>query len=739
MSEPIIGVLLLEFDSIYDAEAIRALRAAARELQVHLLCFPGNRLGTDSSYLREFNILYPLAAQVRLDGLICFTDTMRGRFSEEDLAAFFAQFGAIPIVSVGGATPGIPVVKPDNVSGMSELVAHLLRGHGYRRLAYVGGPDDNLDARERLAAFTAAHEAAGVPMSNARVLAGRFLRPDGRAAAQALMGEVELPDALVAANDAMAFEALKAFQEEGVCVPEHIALTGFDDLTSSIAHSPPLTSVRQDIGAQARCAVELVLRRLRGEAVPAETTFPSRVVLRRSCGCFDARGAPTPASSWEQPALAVPALQALEAALDEELGGAAAGTRDAPQAGPLRHALHAIGERYRDGGFELNDVRRMLVHLYAGQRGGPRAADAARVLFEAQSWLLDDERMHVGADYLDRIYPSWLMAVMLRRSLSGGAEFSLGNLLASLRGGLLSMGVRDAYVVLYEAVAQLDASQGEARGALLPERAQLVLGIRDGQPLVAADHERFPVRELLPLPLFRAGEGAMLTVLPLFRQDEHHGLLILDATQPYPVSVEQLREVVSNVVTSAIVMGELERTRELLSHDLQRAQSTNLQLSALSEQDELTGLLNRRGFQNRAGELCTRGARPLLLVVADMDGLKAINDAHGHPAGDAAIVAMAGVLRRSFREGDLIARMGGDEFAVLSEHLSQVAIDDLRARIERQIALANEAAPGPWRLALSVGFAPVQVTDSTHLEQIFATADARLYEDKRRRKAERGT
>ena len=128
------------------------------------------------------------------------------------------------------------------------------------------------------------------------------------------------------------------------------------------------------------------------------------------------------------------------------------------------------------------------------------------------------------------------------------------------------------------------------------------------------------------------------------------------------------------------------------------------------------------------------GSEPLLLMSGDMDGLKAINDRFGHAAGDAAILAMAEVLRGSFRDGDLIARLGGDEFVVLSEHLPQEAQSHIRARIEHRVAQVNVSEGAGWQIGISLGFAKVPITPVTDLDALLAAADVRMYEDKRLRK-----
>ena len=717
VTRPTIGVLLSNYDGPYHAAVLRGLQRAAAELDVHLLCMAGNLLGTEGGYQREFNLLYHLAPRLRLDGLLSLTDSFRGSVAQDQLEAFFRQFGAVPIVGLSGGVPGMPVVKPDNRSGMAELVDHFIRDLGFRRIAFIGGPDDNSDAMERLATFRACHAAAGLAVDPALVLPGRFSRLDGRTAVRTLLAAGTLPEAIIAANDEMAIEAMRTLQEHGVRVPDDVAVAGFDDLASQIDDAPPLTSVRQETTSQAQFALRLLVRHLQGETIPAHTEFPSRLLRRRSCGCAGADAVAGAAASWEHPDLAEQECASLRRALQADLGGE----------GGFAVAFADSARRYRDRGLLSHDLRQMLMQLHRESSATPATA---ALLFEAQSWLVDNDRLQISGHLLERIYPSWLMASVLRRSLSG-PDFALGNILVSLRAGLLSLGASNAYLVLYESVARLHRWDD----CELQAQAQLVLAIRDGKALIASDFERFPVDQLLPMPVFHETGGAMYAVLPLFRQNEHHGLLILDIDHAYSLPLEQLREAVSNLITGSIVMGELDRTRELLRQDLHRAQTSNQQLAALSEHDELTGLLNRRGFLNGAEALVMHGAKPLLLMSGDMDGLKAINDNFGHQAGDAAIIAMADVLRGSFRERDLIARLGGDEFVVLSEHLPHEAQAHIRTRIERRVADFNAAPGQAWKIAISLGFMPAPVGDATKLGALLAAADALLYEDKRRRKA----
>jgi diguanylate cyclase (GGDEF)-like protein len=158
-------------------------------------------------------------------------------------------------------------------------------------------------------------------------------------------------------------------------------------------------------------------------------------------------------------------------------------------------------------------------------------------------------------------------------------------------------------------------------------------------------------------------------------------------------------------------------------------------LLELSHVDELTGLYNRRGFNNLGEQelrLATRERRPVALFFIDLNGMKQINDDLGHEEGDRALADAAGILRSTFRDSDVVARLGGDEFAVLAHDCSTRGSEAVRDRLDAAIADFNAAGRRGYKLSMSVGAVTRLPEDSKPLAELVREADARMYREKRR-------
>jgi two-component system cell cycle response regulator len=149
--------------------------------------------------------------------------------------------------------------------------------------------------------------------------------------------------------------------------------------------------------------------------------------------------------------------------------------------------------------------------------------------------------------------------------------------------------------------------------------------------------------------------------------------------------------------------------------------------------DELTGLKNRGGFDSLAEhtlKIATRKRQRLVLLFVDLDSMKSINDSLGHAEGDAALIDVASLLKETYRDSDLVGRIGGDEFCVLligSDREAQTSVKRLQKAVEGH----NRTANRPYELSLSIGMAAFSPDAPCSVADLMNKADEAMYEDKR--------
>ena len=164
----------------------------------------------------------------------------------------------------------------------------------------------------------------------------------------------------------------------------------------------------------------------------------------------------------------------------------------------------------------------------------------------------------------------------------------------------------------------------------------------------------------------------------------------------------------------------------------------NLRKTAIT--DDLTGLFNRRGFYTLAEQQCklaNRVGKPMHLLFLDIDGFKTINDKFGHGEGDRALVDTANVLRRTFRESDIIARIGGDEFVVLLTEPAESDIDSIIiGNVYRNLIIHNDKDPKRYKLFFSIGVSMYDPAHPCSITELLSMADRLMYEEKIKHKKE---
>lgn len=179
------------------------------------------------------------------------------------------------------------------------------------------------------------------------------------------------------------------------------------------------------------------------------------------------------------------------------------------------------------------------------------------------------------------------------------------------------------------------------------------------------------------------------------------------------------------------ISNTLENFRKLLCLD-----EIVQELDKLYAIDSLTGIYNRNGFKRSSQALfdaCAVEHRQVMVMFADMDGLKHINDNFGHKAGDHAIRSIAAILQESCLRGEIACRFGGDEFFIFGADYSEAAADALRGRINKALEICNRNSDLPYELSVSLGACITVPPKDSSIFQLITVADNRMYEEKKKK------
>lgn len=273
----VVGVILPDLFGEFFSELIRGMDLACRAHGRHLIVSSSH----DDAAVAAAAIR---SMRGRVDGLI----VLSPHLDSSELTGSLT--GRLPVLLMNVEDPHSqqPSMAVDNVGGARTAVEHLLK-LGRCRIAHVGGPAGNVEARQRKQGYVEAVTVAGLEPVVAQ---GEFTQASGFAATSGLLKSGETPDAVFAGNDAMAIGVLLAIQEAGLRCPQDVAVVGFDDVPIAGLVRPGLTTLNVDIAGMGRRAVERLVAEMDGADVTlppaandaAREIITPRLVVRQSCG-----------------------------------------------------------------------------------------------------------------------------------------------------------------------------------------------------------------------------------------------------------------------------------------------------------------------------------------------------------------------------------------------------------------------------------------------------------------------
>jgi DNA-binding LacI/PurR family transcriptional regulator len=272
----VIGLLLNNLHNDFFVPLLNGVEAVVRNKDYNLI------IATYHASSR--NQMQPPIGPHNTDGLLVFSDGL----TDDDLIALNRR--GFPMVLVHRTPPpqvSIPSVTVENVEITKNLIEHLIRVHGKKRILFLRGPISQEDSRWREAGYRSALQENGIPVEEKLILNGEFERNTAyNVINEVLSNEECVPfDAVFTGDDDAAIGVLKSLHEHGVRIPEDVAVTGFDDLGFAPFLNPPLTTVRAPTETVGRIATERLFGLLENNPSNEVMILPTEIIFRRSCGC----------------------------------------------------------------------------------------------------------------------------------------------------------------------------------------------------------------------------------------------------------------------------------------------------------------------------------------------------------------------------------------------------------------------------------------------------------------------
>lgn len=270
-----IGLLLPDLFGEFFSEVLRGSDQTAQQSHYHLV--------VSSSHNNKEEIRAALAMmRGRVDGLVIMSPHIDAETLNENLPQ------ALPVVLLNCyvESSGFDSLNIDNFGGAYQMVKHLL-SHGRKRIAIIKGSEKNFDAAERLRGYRVAMQEAGVEPDSVTEILGSFSEASGYDSVKKILSISPRPTAIFACNDSMAIGALSALRDQGILVPEEMALAGFDDVPIDSYLTPTLTSVQVGIHNLGVRAIETVIHAVRNKNAhrKQQLLLETKLSLRESCGC----------------------------------------------------------------------------------------------------------------------------------------------------------------------------------------------------------------------------------------------------------------------------------------------------------------------------------------------------------------------------------------------------------------------------------------------------------------------
>lgn len=755
---PTIAIMAGNAESEYFNQLIAGFRNCAKEEDVNLVFLMGPHIpryckdilaGSFAwDYEYQFHTVYEYVRYIQPDALIVAYGSL-SHFTKyvPDVDEFVARFKGIPTLVIGDSVedPDVPHLIGGNYSGMKECVRHLVEDHGYRKIAFVGGPKRNYDSNRRLQAYKDVLTEHGIEIDENMIVHGNYTEFVD-AEVEYLLDNYPDLEAIVFANDNMAKGGYRICASRDMRVGHDIAITGFDDGDIAKALEPTLSSVAHSSYMFSYRAVQAALELCKGNK-PKSEEMKAVFNKRESCGCSFSLNEKKEIVSLEE--LRVHIADRVDVIIDELfstipyeryknicklwlgeffseiINMVYEEKQDEINREHFYRSIKKICEHpLVSKRFLLEYIQKVMLELIEYSQEKEQQSQLNAILRFTRRYVHNQEVNALQGSNTDLSRKMWFIPSFTADLINARLDMreQMGYIMARLK----AMGLKSAYLFfgmkefVHKVGGEFHAPDALYLTAYYNEQETVCYAAKE---MVKVDYNGKGIADLL-----LQDKARFYSTYVIFSGEEQYGMMLVEAEQ----------KDFSFALTSSMQLGTLRRIINMNIHERQmkrELEEKNHILSMISMYDELTKLLNRRGFMEKALHLVGENkGKHAYMVFADVDHLKEINDSFGHAAGDFAIISAADYLRTNLPKDAVIARIGGDEYVALvvtdEENYGQQIVPNIKAFAEE----FNQNTDKPFYVEMSVGVYEFVCDSGMDLGELFKKSDAVLYEQKRSRR-----
>lgn len=736
----------------------RGASAAAKDIDANLIIFPGMHLNGDdndplrSPYYYQYNSVYEMGGGDNLDFLIIMSGIIGNTLSDSDTLKFIEQFPNVPVLTISSEYEKYHSIRFDNKTGLKKAINHLIHRHNCRNIAFVAGSRLNSDSEERLSAYIETLLENNLTINSNMYDFGDFSE-NSDSVVSGILEENEKIDAICFANDEMAKGGYRALKKNSrYIIGRNISVIGFDNSRTATDLYPLLTTVNADNYSMGYTAVTKVPE-LISASEPQHIVIPTNLVVRNSCGCKN--------TSYENLSYLFSETKLSRAQLNSfnEKDYMNYLFRDSAV---LRYSKTFSDEKLREiiQSFErffeiVLDYDGFIKHKHyrkAVQFAVQDIVDTGIlsvmpsdeiyniidvIQYRMSSELETDDDLGLVFTQIYREFATYKHTSGRQAVKNVSVNDSIINYMVndviitgeanrqSLRPimtRLHSLGIEQSRLYLFD----VPCEHREGTRFVPPETIRLVFSQNGEDIRYYRNDKPVSTREIISRDRISGTSGYSNIISPLFSNEEIYGFIICSLKPEY---YQYINKITIQIGTALKYNTILKNLHNLL--DTEKENSRNLE--KISKYDELTGVFNRRGYFDSAEAIIHNPAnegKNAIVVFADMDNLKTVNDKFGHDDGDFALKSIAKILSSSFRTTDVVGRIGGDEFAAFALPGKTDNINQILHRITDISEKFNRNCDKPYYVNMSVGIYQFTCSSEIVLSDILEKADEILYQQK---------